>query len=76
MFEEMPGSSLTLAHAARLFSLPLELCKRLLHFLVEAAAALQESSSTSGSRGCHSSSQRSILSRLLASLEAAEMAEF
>ena len=37
-FEEMPGLSLTLAQAARLFSLPQELCQRLLHLLVEAGS--------------------------------------
>jgi hypothetical protein len=37
-FEEMPGLSLTLAQAARLFSLPQELCQRLLHLLVDSGA--------------------------------------
>jgi len=37
-FEEMPGLSLTLAQAARLFSLPQELCHRLLHLLIEAGS--------------------------------------
>jgi hypothetical protein len=37
-FEAMPGLSLTLAQAARLFSLPQELCQRLLDLLVEAGS--------------------------------------
>jgi hypothetical protein len=34
-WQEMPGSSLTLAQAARLFSIPQEACQWVLAFLVE-----------------------------------------
>jgi hypothetical protein len=38
LLQEMPGSSLTLAQAARLFSLPQEACQRILSVLIEEGA--------------------------------------